>query len=211
MVEPMTTDWLDVSSVTTRKAYEAAPGQITFPVPFTFASETHLSIFVDDAIKTLSTHYTTSGEGETAGGFVTFVHAMVGGESVVIELAVPYELSTHIPTSGKLDIPAINHQFSLFTMMLKQAVANLPRSIRQPAGDVADLSALPAAAARASKYLAFDANGDVVLVSSVASEVPATAFILTLLDDTSAAQARATLGITDQSAYTALSNWQFCR
>lgn len=205
------TDWLDVSEEATRIAYTATAGQTVFDVPFEFLNEDHLEVYVNDVLKTLSTHYTTTGEGQEGGGTITLVTGATVSDSVVIALAVPYALDTHIPTSGDLDIPAINLQFSLFVMMLKQLVADQSRSIRQPAADVDDLDALPIAATRASKYLAFDADGQPSLVASVSSAVSATAFMLTLLDDTSAAAARATLGITDQSAYTGLSNWHFCR
>jgi hypothetical protein len=85
-------------------------------------------------------------------------------------------------------------------------VADWPRSLRQPSSDVDDLDALPVAASRASKYLAFDADGQPSLVAAVSTSAAATAFMLTLLDDTTAAAARATLGITDQSAYTGAIN-----
>lgn len=207
----MATDWLDVSDVTPRIAYTATSGQTVFVVPFAFLDETHLEVYVNAVLKTLSTHYTTSGAEDEDGGFVTLVTGATVGDSVVIARVLTYELSIHIPTSGDLDIPAINLQFSLFTMMLQQAVADLPRSIRQPTSDAVDLAALPVAASRASTYLGFDATGQVAVFSAVGTSVAASAFILTLMDDTTAAAARATLGITDQSAYTGLSNWQFCR
>lgn len=203
--------WLDVSSTATRIAYTATSGQTVFDVPFEFTDEDHLAVYVNDVLQTLSTHYTTAGEGDEGGGTVTLVTGATLDDSVLIQLVVPYALTTHVPLTGQLDIPALNLQFSLFTMMLKQLVANLPRSIRQPSSDVADLSALPVAASRASKYLAFDANGDVSLVGAATATVAATAFMLTLFDDADAATARATLGITDQSAYTGLSNWHHCR
>jgi len=205
------TDWLDVSDTTPRIAYTATNGQTVFAVPFAFLDETHLEVYVNDVLKTLSTHYTTSGEEDEDGGTVTLVTGATAGDSVVIARVLTYELSIHIPTHGDLDIPAINLQFSLFTMMLQQAVADLPRSLRQPASDADDLDELPVAASRASKYLFFDADGQPTLVSSVSTSVAASAFMLTLLDDTTAAAARATLGIADQSAYTGISNWQFCR
>lgn len=203
--------WLDVSSTATRIAYTATSGQTVFTVPFEFLNETHLAVYINDTLKTLSTHYATSGAGDEGGGTITLVTGATLSDSVVIALTLAYELTTHIPTSGDLDIDAINLQFSLFTMMLKQAIANLPRSLRQPASDATDLSVLPVAASRASKYLYFDANGQPSLVASVSTAVAASTFMLTLLDDTTAAAARATLGITDQSAYPAISNWHFCR
>jgi hypothetical protein len=197
--------WLDVSAEATRKTYIATAGQTVFPVPFTFPLESSLQVTVNDVVKALSTHYTTSGAGDEAGGSVTFNDGLTAGDVVVLDLVVPYELQTHVPLSGPLDVAAINLQFSLFTMMVKQLVANLPRSIRQPTGDADDISALPAAASRASKYLFFDANGDVTVVGSVTSAVAASAFMLTLLDDIDAATARATLGISTSAAE--LQNW----
>ena len=197
---------MDVSTTETRIAYTATSGQTVFTVPFEFLDEDHLSVTVNDAAQTLSTDYVTSGAGDEGGGSITFNSGLTAGDSVVIALSVPYELGTHIPPSGDLDVPAINLQFSLFTMMLKQLVANLSRSIRQPSSDTDDIDALPVASSRASKYLFFDADGNVTVVASVSSAVPASAFMLTLLDDADAATARATLGITTSA--TELLNWQ---
>ena len=201
-------DWLDVSDTTPRIAYTASPGQTVFTVPFAFLDETHLQVYVDDVLQALSTDYVTSGEEDPGGGDVTFNVALAGGESVVIQRTVDVELTTHIPITGPLDVPAINLQFSLFVMMLQQAIADWPRSIRQPASDETDFDELPVAAPRASKYLGFDANGQVAVFASVDSAVAASAFMLTLLDDTDAATARATLGITSTDTLQAIFNWQ---
>ena len=207
------TEWLDVSDTTPRIAYTATSGQQIFTVPFQFLDEADLLVYVDDVLQTLATDYTTTGEGSESsdGRTITFTTGLTAGDIVVIARELDLALDIHIPTTGQLDIPAINLMFSRFVMMLQQIDTERVRSIRQPAADVDDLDALPIAATRASKYLAFDADGQPSLVASVASAVSATAFMLTLLDDTSAAAARATLGITDQSSYTGLSNWHFCR
>jgi hypothetical protein len=194
------TDFLDVSDVSPRIAYIATNGQTVFTVPFAFLDETHLEVYVNDVLKTLSTHYSTSGAEDEDGGAVTLVTPSTAGDSVVIARVVPYELITHIPTSGDLDVPAINLQFALFVMMLQQAIADWPRSLRQPTSDADDFDELPVAASRASKYLYFDAEGQPTVVSSVSTSVAASAFMLTLLDDATAADARSTLGITDQSS-----------
>jgi hypothetical protein len=200
------TEWLDVSDTTPRTADVATAGQTVFTVPFVFFDEADLVVTVNDATKTLTTHYTTSGAGEDTGGYVTLVTGATAGDAVVITRTLAYELTSHIPPSGPLDIPAVNLQFSKIVAMLQQAVADWPRSLRQPSSDVDDLDALPVAASRASKYLAFDADGQPSLVAAVSTSAAATAFMLTLLDDTTAAAARATLGITDQSAYTGAIN-----
>jgi hypothetical protein len=201
-------DFLDVSDDEPRIAYTATASQTVFPVPFVFLDETHLDVYQNGTLLTLSTHYATSGEEDEDGGTVTLVTGATVSDSIVIERVVPVELTTHIPTSGDLDVAAINLQFSLFVMMLQEAQSTLPRSLRQPASDVDDFDELPVAASRASKYLAFDADGQ-PLMSAAQSGSPTSAFMATVLDDTTAAAARTTLGITDQSAYTGLSNWHF--
>lgn len=198
--------WLDVSDTTPRIAYVATAGQTVFTVPFVFLDEADLVVTVNDVTKTLTTDYTTSGEESESGGSVTFVTGLSALDAVVITRTMDIALTIHIPPSGALDIDAVNLMFSRFTMMLQQIDADRPRSLQQPASDVDDFNTLPVAASRASKYLAFDADGQPSLVASVSSAVSATAFMLTLLDDTTAAQARATLGVTDQAAYTGVFN-----
>ncbi|MCL4712160.1 MAG: hypothetical protein KJZ73_13035 [Pseudorhodoplanes sp.] len=202
--------WLNVSNTTPRVAYTATSGQTQFAVPFVFHDADHLLVFDNDTLVD-SDDYAVTGVDEESGGQIEFETGRTAGHKIVIVRELDYDLTTHIPPSGPLDIPSVNLQFSLFVMMLQQAVRDWTRSLRQPASDDDDLDALPAAAARASKYLAFDANGQPSLVSSVSTAVAATAFAQTLLDDPDAATARATLGITDQAAYVGISNWNHCR
>lgn len=203
-------DWLDVSDESPRIAYMATAGQTVFQVDFVFYDETDLAVYVDDTLKTLSTHYVTSGAEDENGGTVTFNTAMAGGESVVIALAMPIELTVHIPLTGPLDVPAINLMFSRLVSMLQMVDARRVRALHQPDSDSVDLGDLPTATDRANAYLAFDADGQPMAAADPAS-YPASAFMATMLDDADAATARATLGITDQSAYSGISNFIHCR
>lgn len=202
----MTTEWLDVSDDTPRRAYVATAGQVSFTFPFQFFEESDLVVYVNDVLKTLSTDYVTSGAEEDTGGSVTFNVAMAGGESVVITSTLDYELTSHFPPSGPLDIPALNLQFSRLVAMIKQVVADRVRALIQPTSDVTDLTALPIASLRASKFLGFDANGQPLMSTSVTG-TPVSTFMATVLDDTTAVAARATLGISDQTSYSGISNW----
>lgn len=203
------TDWLDVSDTTPRIAYTATSGQTTFAIPFVFHDADHILVYDNDSL-VAAADYEISGEDDEDGGSLVFDTGRTAGHSIVIVRDLPYELTTHVPLSGALDIPAVNLQFSLFVMMLQQAVADWPRSLRQPASDADDFDALPVAASRANKYLAFGADGQPALVSSVSTAVAASAYILTLMTAANAAAARTVLGITDQSAYSGLSNWYHC-
>lgn len=207
----MTTEWLDVSATTPRVAYTATASQTLFTVPFVFHDEDHILVYDNDTLIDAA-DYTLTGVDVETGGQVEFDTGRTAGHSIVIVRELPYDLTTHIPPSGPLDIPAINLQFALLVMMLQQAIADWPRSLRQPASDEDDLDALPAAADRASKYLGFDVDGQPVALSSVSTSVAALAFWVTVLSTTnSEAAARAALGITDQTAYVGLSNWHHCR
>lgn len=204
-------DWLDVSDETPRRAYEATSGQTAFPFPFVFHDADHIKVY-DDGDLIDPSEYTLTGVDDEDGGQVEFDTGRTLGAAIVIVRELPYELETHIPPSGALDIPSINLQFSLFVMMLQQAISDWPRSLRQPAADVDDLDEMPLAADRASKYLGFDADGQPVALSSVSTSVAATAFWIAVLSTSnSEAAARAALGIADQSAYVGLANWHHCR
>jgi len=205
-----TQGWLNVSDVTPRIAYTASPGQAAFTVPFVFYDEADLRVYVDNVLQVLSTDYATSGALDEDGGSITLVAALAGGESVIILLSLTYEVTTHIPPSGPLDIASINLQFSKVVSMLQQIDTNRVRSLHQPDSDADDLNDLPIAATRASKFLAFDATGQ-PMASAAPPSAPTSAFMATLLDDADAAAARATLGVIDQASYAGLSNWHFCR
>ena len=204
------TEWLNVSSDTPRTAYTATASQTIFAVPFVFHDADHILVYDNDSLVSAA-DYTPTGVDDEDGGQVEFDTGRTVGHSIVIVREVPYELTTHIPASGPLDITKNNLQFSLFTMMLQQAIADWPRALRQPTSDEDDFDDLPVASSRASKYLFFDADGQPTVVASVSTSVAASAFMQTVLDDTTAAAARTTLGITDQSSYVGISNWHHCR
>lgn len=199
-------DWLDVSDQTPRRAYTAVAAQTVFTFPFVFFDEGDLVVTVNGVTKTLSTDYVTSGALEDVGGAVTFIVPMVGGETVVIVRDLPIELTTHIPPSGPLNIPATNLQFSKLVAMIQEVATRAVRALLQPDSDAATIGLLPDKATRASKFLAFDANGDPISTAGVGVGTVVSAFMATVLDDTTAIAARATLGITDQSAYTGIFN-----
>lgn len=119
----MTISWLDVSDTTPRISYVATSGQTTFSVPFAFHSAAHLAVYKNSVLLTYVTHYVVTGVDEEAGGSIILVTGATVSDSIVIARVLSYELTTHIPPSGPLDVPAINVQFALLVMMIQQAIA----------------------------------------------------------------------------------------
>ena len=205
---------IELDDVTPRIAYTATAAQTDFTVPFVFFADTDLLVYVDDVLQTLGANddYTATGtlDSEPAARKVIFNAGLVGGESVVIVRDIPVERTTNFPLSGPLQIGSLNLQLAKLFAIQQQMEMLIVRTLRLADSDTEENLDIPAAATRASKFLAFDADGAPTVAAAV-TEVPVSAFMATVLDDLTAAAARATLGITDTTAYTGLANWHTCR
>lgn len=176
---------MTVSTTTSRNDYVAIAAQTIFPYTFKILYDSDLEIYIDGVLKTLSTHYTVSGAGGS-GGNVTFLTPMVGGEGVAIIRNIPLTQDTDYVENDPF--PAETHEAALdkLTMLVQQVDNRSLRSIRIPETDsTGTLTELPVNTARASKFLAFDTDGDVT-VTGVAPTGTAiiTSAWETVLDDT---------------------------
>lgn len=205
-------DHIQIDDVTPRIAYTATSGQTEFAIPFAFFEDEDLLVYINGVLKTLTTHYTVAGEGasELSSRKVTLVTGATTGDSVVIVRDIVISRTTDFPTSGPFNITSLNTQLDKIFAILQQEQNKIERTLRLDDSDVTANLDIPDAATRANKFLGFDANGDPMVSTSVTG-TPVSAFMATVLDDTNAAAARATLGITDTTAYTGLSNWHTCR
>jgi hypothetical protein len=208
----MTTEHIQIDDVTPRIAYTATSGQTEFAIPFAFFEDADIVVYQEDVLLTLTTHYTVAGEGNSdlATRKVTLVTGATVGDSIVIYRDIAIARTTDFPDTGPFLIATLNTALDRGIAIQQQLEDQITRTLRLNDSDVTSNVTIPAAAPRASKFLAFDASGDPTVAAAV-TEVPVTAFMQTVLDDTTAAAARTTLGITDTTAYTGLSNWHFCR
>lgn len=158
-----------------------------------------------ETVKTLTTHYTVTGAG-TSAGTVTMLTAPATGETLVI-YGDPVISQLVDPVNGDgLDVDvAIEAPLDRLTIIARRLKDIVTRTLRQPEGDTADIDRLPAKADRASNFLAFDADGDPIAAAGTTG-VPVSAFMETVLDDTSAAAARTTLGFTGAGGTVAIAN-----
>lgn len=63
---------MTISSTTNRKSYSGDGTTVTFAFPYYFLVDGDLKVYSDDVLQTITTDYTVSGAGDTAGGSITY-------------------------------------------------------------------------------------------------------------------------------------------
>jgi hypothetical protein len=153
---------LTVSTTTNRIAYTGNGVTVAFAFPNLFFANTDLKVYVDDVLKTLTTHYAVTGAGAAGGGNVTFGAAPANLSSVVIFCEPDSLQSTKLPSNGPFPSAAVETMSDKLTVLLQRVLDRVSRTLRLSDGDsgTGGSLTLPLAAARANKYPVFDASGN---------------------------------------------------
>lgn len=197
---------MTVSTLNNRVSYAGNGVTTEFSFPNRFLADADLMVLeVNDTTgvetpKTLTTHYTVTGAGDAAGGTVTMLTAPATGMTLVIyrdpALTQPIDLVNGDP----LDVDTgIERGFDRSTLQIQRVRDLIDRTMRLPEGDTGFTAAdmeLPAKVDRASRLLAFDADGK-PLASAGTGGTATSAFMATVVDDLTAAAALTTLGFSD--------------
>lgn len=130
---------MSVTAQTTRNTSTAAAGATVFPYAFKIATASDLLVQVNGVTKTLGVDYTVSGAGVDAGGNVTFVTPLVGGEKVVRKRAMTIQRATDYQTLGDLRATTLNADLDAAVMMAQQLNELLGRCLA--ASELDDTSA----------------------------------------------------------------------
>lgn len=151
----------NISNTANRVRYVATAAQTAFVVPFEFADNAHLEVYRNGTKLTLSTQYTLTGAGNTGGGTMTLVSAAALNDDILIVRNIPKERQGDFPVSGIFDVESLNSQLDRHVMMMKDTDTRLDRRVLglSVTDYPEDLNDLPNRAARASKILGFDADG----------------------------------------------------
>ncbi len=197
---------MTVSSTTNRKTYTGDNATTSFSTsPVVFFDTSDLTVYVvvtaTGVSETLveNTDYTVTG-GSGAVGTVNLAGgsspygAPLSTQKVVIVRNVPATQQTDFANNDTSDAEVVEDALDRLTMIAQQNNTKLERSLRQPDEDPTDIGDLPNAVDRASKYMAFDASGDPVATAGTTSSYVVSTFAETILDDTSAAAVRSTIG-----------------
>jgi len=164
---------MTVSSTTTKTSYAGNGSTLAFSCPFYFIANADLKVTVRSAtgteiVKTLTTHYTVTGAGVSAGGTVTMVTAPAAGETLVLQRNVA--LTQEVDYQANDPFPANTHEQALdkLTMEAQQINEAVGRSLKiSTTNTMTSTEFTVDAAARANKVLGFDSAGEL----SVAQEL----------------------------------------
>ena len=174
-----------VNDLTPRVQYTASAAQTSFDYPFPIFEDADLVVDVDGVTQALSTDYTVAGEGEDAGGTVSFVTPMVGGEIVTIYRDIAIARDTDFQQNGPFRAASINDELDKTFLIMQELESKIGRSIRFAMTDaVTSTETTLSAEDVANKILMFDSDGkpyggDAASIATVAAFGTAVADVFT--------------------------------
>jgi len=161
---------LTVSDTTPRIQYTATSSQTVFAYGFAIFEDADLKVYQDTTLLTLTTHYTVSGAGTSAGGNVTLVTGATTGDIITIYRDLAVARSSDYQTGGDLLAETLNDDLDKVVMMVQQSEADVAnRSIRfgqfvtgLPLNEITDN-----ATDRANKVIGFDSTGQPIATTEI--------------------------------------------
>jgi len=154
---------MTVSSTTSKVSYTGNGLTTAFAVPFYFLEAADLQVILrsgtTETVQALTTNYTVTGAGVSSGGTVTMLTAPAAAVTVTIRRNIEATQETDLLPNDRLPAESLETALDKATMLAQQLGEESARSIKFPASDAVMSSQVPAASARASKFLSFDSNG----------------------------------------------------
>lgn len=176
------------------------------PFAFTFniLTSSDIRVIKNNTVLTLTAEYTIATNANGTGS-VTLTGsgngtALIASDVLTIIGNRQLARTSDYVQGGNLFAEALNEDLDSIVIMMQQLDEKVSRTIRIDAGDVAGELLIPSQSQRASKYLAFGANGEPVATAGTTSSLVVSAFAETFLDDNNATEFFATMGVTSSAA-----------
>ena len=154
---------LTVGDLTPRAQYTATSGQTVFSYNFPIFEDSDILVYIGSTLQTITTDYTVSGAGTSAGGNVTLTSGASAGDVVTIYRDIPVARTTDYATGGALLAENLNDDLDRLVMMIQQVEYDLNnRCLRfgQFTTGIPLSEFTESAADRANKVLSFSSTGD---------------------------------------------------
>jgi len=203
---------MTVSSTTTKNSYsgDGSTHEFTYGFKITASSELKVIIRTDSTgveAEESTNNYVITGIDSDSGGTVLFKYDTGNpadpnysttdyrpqtGETVLLKRDLPLTQTTDYTPNDPFPAEAHEDALDRLTFIAQQINERVDRSIVFPESDSSSTT-IPNSVDRANKYLAFGPGGDVSVTAGTSSDIVASAYAQTLLDDVDAAAARTTL------------------
>ena len=159
---------MTISSTTVRNSYSGDNSTTTFSYTFKIFADSDIQVIIrstdgTETIKTITTHYTVTGAGNSGGGSVIFTSGNIptSTQTVVLRRNIPQTQA--IDYIANDPFPAESHEEGLdrATMAIQQLQEEVTRSLKlSKTNTMTSTEFTVGASARANKILAFDTNGE---------------------------------------------------
>ena len=163
----------NITAVTRRVVYTGSAGVGPYAFTFPVISQTDIAVYQNSTKLILTTDYTVTVSSANGTGSVTLVVAATGSDRIVIIGARAIERTTDFVTAGDLKASSLNEQLDASIILIQQLAEENKRTLKAPQYDAAAVEdggnvnmVLPVQADRAGKTLAFDSNGNPVVVGN---------------------------------------------
>lgn len=158
---------MTVTNTTARNQYTATAGQTVFAYTFEVYSKNDLVVLQNGTTLAEGTNYTVSGVGSDSGGNITLTSGATAGDIITVYRDMALERLTDYQNAGDFLAAEVNEDFDRLWLATQQNATTDSRAIRKPISDLDSINVeLPEASSRASKFLSFDANGNVATVAA---------------------------------------------
>jgi hypothetical protein len=167
-----------ISDVTRRVVYSGSAGVGPYNFTFEILTQTDIAVYKNTTLLTLTTDYTVT-INTNGTGSITLVSAAISTDRITIVGDRGIQRTTDFVTGGDLFANTLNQELDALTIYAQQVDEKAERGLKAPVTDPTDIAmTLPSKTSRASKYLAFDVNGNPIATAGT-SESPSLGTIST--------------------------------
>lgn len=140
-----------------RVEYTATASQTTFTRPFFLNAEVDLDVYINGVLT--ASGYTHTGVGSNSGTIV-FSSGRTAGDVVILNRTTAKARTSSYSNDQPIPASSLEDDNTRALLLEQESARDVVRSMRAPVTDIDIDVELPAKATRASKFLAFDADGN---------------------------------------------------